>query len=185
MGGVLFLLGPLAALIAAPSSVTLALLVLVVVCAAIGFVDDIMAIRLGRNRGMRARTKLLLTGVAAAGFIWIVLASQPGLQPAIFGLGQSRRRSLWCSVSCAIVGTTHAVNLTDGLDGLAGGTIVPPLAVVAYAAFAGGRNDVGIFELAMIGTSLRSWSTICIRPRFLWATPGRSRSEAALAGGAS
>ncbi len=35
---------------------------------------------------------------------------------------------------CAIAGTIHAVNLTDGLDGLATGTMIPPLLVFASLA---------------------------------------------------
>jgi phospho-N-acetylmuramoyl-pentapeptide-transferase len=184
MGGLLFLLGPLAALIAAPSTGTLALLLLVVACAAIGFVDDMIAIRVGRNRGMRARTKLLLTGVVAAGFVWIVLATHPGLQPAIFGLGEVSKAIFVILSVCAIVATTHAVNLTDGLDGLAGGTILPPLAVVTYVAFASGRNDVCVFELAMIG-SILAFLVYNLHPaKVFMGDTGSLALGAALAGGA-
>ena len=184
MGGVLFLLGAFAALIAAPSRITLALVVLVVACAAIGFVDDVMAIRLGRNRGLRARTKLLLTGVAAVGFVWIVLVTQAGLPPAIFGLGEVSAAVFILLSVCAIVATTHAVNLTDGLDGLAGGTIVPPLAVIAYVAFARGQNDVGVFELAMIGSVL-AFLVYNLHPaKVFMGDTGSLALGAALAGGA-
>ena len=184
MGGVLFLLGAVAALIAAPSTVTLALVVLVIACAVIGFADDMMAIRVGRNRGMRARTKLLLTGVAAAGFLWIVLATQPGLHPAIFGLGEVSTAIFVVLSVCAIVATTHAVNLTDGLDGLAGGTIVPPLAVLAYVAFLRGQDDVGVFELAMIGSVL-AFLVYNLHPaKVFMGDTGSLALGAALAGGA-
>jgi len=185
MGGMLFLLGPLAALIAAPSAITLALVVLVVACAAIGFADDMMAIRVGRNRGMRARTKLLLTGVVAAGFMWIVLASEPGMSRTIFGLGDVSTAIFVVLSICAIVATTHAVNLTDGLDGLAGGTIVPPLAVVTYVAFARGQNDVGVFELAMIGSVL-AFLVYNLHPaKVFMGDTGSLALGAALAGGAA
>lgn len=184
MGGVLFLLAPLAALIAAPSTLTLALVVLVVACAAIGFADDMMAIRVGRNRGMRARTKLLLTGVAAAGFMWIVLATQPSLPP-IFGLGHVPVAVFVVLSVCAIVASTHAVNLTDGLDGLAGGTILPPLAVIAYVAFTQGQNDAGIFELAMIGSVL-AFLVYNLHPaKVFMGDTGSLALGAALAGGAT
>ncbi|HEY1728247.1 MAG TPA: phospho-N-acetylmuramoyl-pentapeptide-transferase [Candidatus Baltobacteraceae bacterium] len=185
MGGVLFLLGPIAALIAAPSAMTVALVVLVVACAAIGFADDMMGIRLGRNRGLRARTKLLATGVAAAGFVWIVLATQSGFQPSIFGLGEVSTAVFIILSICAIVATTHAVNLTDGLDGLAGGTIVPPLAVVAYVAFARGQNDVGIFELAMIGSVLAFLVYNFHPAKVFMGDTGSLALGAALAGGAT
>ena len=184
MGGVLFLLGPLAAMIVAPSAVTLALVLLVVACAAIGFADDMLGIRLGRNRGLRARTKLFATGVAAAGFVWIVLAREPAFQPSIFGLGEVSTAVFVVLSICAIVATTHAVNLTDGLDGLAGGTILPPLAVVAYVAFARGQNDVGIFELAMIGSVL-AFLVYNLHPaKVFMGDTGSLALGAALAGGA-
>lgn len=184
MGGVLFLLGPLAALIAAPSATTLALALLTVACAAIGFADDYMAIRVGRNRGMRARTKLLLTAVAAAGFVWLILATQPTVQPAIFGLGDVPKAVFVLLSVCAIVATTHAVNLTDGLDGLAGGTVVPPLAVVAYVAFARGQSDAGVFELAMIGSVLAFLAYNLHPAKVFMGDTGSLALGAALAGGA-
>jgi phospho-N-acetylmuramoyl-pentapeptide-transferase len=183
MGGVLFLLGPLAAVIAAPSLTTVALVALTVACAAIGFADDYMAIRVGRNRGMRARTKLLLTAVAAAGFVWLMLATQPA-PLAIFGLGDVPVVVFVLLSVCAIVATTHAVNLTDGLDGLAGGTVIPPLAVVAYAAFARGQSDVGVFELAMIGSVLAFLAYNLHPAKIFMGDTGSLALGAALAGGA-
>ena len=43
---------------------------------------------------------------------------------------------LWLLLGiCAVTGTIHAVNLTDGLDGLATGTMIPPLIVSVLIAF--------------------------------------------------
>ena len=68
---------------------------------------------------------------------------------------------LWYGLSLAVIlATMHAVNLTDGLDGLASGTIVPPLAVLAYVAFrfAAGIGTAGpvalVFAVATIGAVL-------------------------------
>ncbi|MGH7717125.1 MAG: phospho-N-acetylmuramoyl-pentapeptide-transferase [Vulcanimicrobiaceae bacterium] len=184
MGGVLFLLGPLAASIAAPSATTLALALLTIACAAIGFADDYMGIRIGRNRGMRARTKLLFTAVAAAGFVWLILTMQPSVQPAIFGLGDVPKAVFVLLSVCAIVATTHAVNLTDGLDGLAGGTVVPPLAVVAYVAFARGQGDAAVFELAMTGSVLAFLAYNLHPAKVFMGDTGSLALGAALAGGA-
>jgi phospho-N-acetylmuramoyl-pentapeptide-transferase len=184
MGGLLFLLGPLAALIAAPSAMSVALFALVLACAAIGFADDMLGIRFGRNRGLRARTKLLLTALAAAGFVSLILETQPVL-PAIFGIGQTSVVVFVLLSICAIVATTHSVNLADGLDGLAGGTIVPPLAVVAYVAFARGQSDVGIFELATIGSVL-AFLVYNLHPaKVFMGDTGSLALGAALAGGAT
>ena len=62
---------------------------------------------------------------------------------------------VWFALSLAVVlATTHAVNLTDGLDGLASGTIVPPLALLAFIAFRQGSGDVAIVTVAMLGAVL-------------------------------
>jgi len=155
MGGLLFLAGPLVALVVAPEPATLSLAFLVAACALIGAVDDTMAIRLGRNRGLRARTKLLLTAAIAAGFVWLLL--QPGVLIGplwIFGIGHVSRVIFVVLSILAIVATTHAVNLTDGLDGLAAGTVLPPLCVLAYVALREGGPGIGIFALAVAGSAL-------------------------------
>ncbi|MBV8152237.1 MAG: phospho-N-acetylmuramoyl-pentapeptide-transferase [Candidatus Eremiobacteraeota bacterium] len=151
MGGVLFLAGALVAVLLEHSATVVALVFLVAACAAIGALDDVLGIRLGRNRGLRARTKLLLTALAGALFLYMLARAGELTDPAIFGLGHPGTVVAVLLDLCAIVATTHAVNLTDGLDGLAGGAILPPLAVVAAVAYTQGRPDIATFELAMLG----------------------------------
>jgi phospho-N-acetylmuramoyl-pentapeptide-transferase len=107
---------------------------LILACAAIGFADDYLAIRQGRNRGLTARTKFLATALVAIIFLRAIDASY-GLFPrnVLFHAGTYSMivpHWLWLLVGIiAVTGTIHAVNLTDGLDGLAAGTMLPPLAV--------------------------------------------------------
>jgi phospho-N-acetylmuramoyl-pentapeptide-transferase len=139
MGGLLFVAAPAVALALAPSPITLSLTVLVGGMAAIGLIDDLAAIRQARNRGLRARTKFVLTALVGSAFLALFVKFAPPGTP-ILGLGATSIW-LWYALSlAAIVGTTHAVNLTDGLDGLAGGTILPPLAVLAYVAIRSGAT---------------------------------------------
>src|SRR6201999_3404497 len=84
LGGALFLIAPLVACAIARDSLTLAYAVLIAGSAAIGFVDDFMAIRGGRNRGLRARTKFLATAVAGAAFVSWVGAIEPGAHALLF-----------------------------------------------------------------------------------------------------
>jgi phospho-N-acetylmuramoyl-pentapeptide-transferase len=185
MGGLLFLLGPLAASAVAPSATTFSLAFLVAACAAVGALDDGMAIRLGRNRGLRARTKFLLTALAGALFLWMLLHERAATSFTIFGLGATTPLLFAVLSVCAIVATTHAVNLTDGLDGLAGGTILPPLAVVAYVAFAHAQRDVGIFEAATIGSVLAFLAFNLHPAKVFMGDTGSLALGAALAGGAT
>lgn len=53
-----------------------------------------------------------------------------------------------------ILGATNAVNLSDGLDGLAGGTILLSLALLAYLAYLSEVNQVALVAIALIGALL-------------------------------
>lgn len=132
MGGLAFVVALLPLLATFGNPFTIALLLLVLACAAVGFVDDYMAIRRGKNAGLRARTKYLLTALIAAVFLWQVSALNPSTDVLlrIPGFTLIAAHWLWFVLGIfAISGTIHAVNLTDGLDGLATGTMIPPLFV--------------------------------------------------------
>lgn len=151
MGGLLFGVAPLIALIIAPSRVTLALAVLVFACMGIGAIDDLAKIRKQKNKGLRALPKFVLTAVAA-----IVFLAVAGPQStALVGIGPIPPL-LWYALSVSVVlATTHAVNLTDGLDGLASGTIVPPLLVLTgVAGIVAAPFGVAVFAAAMLGSVL-------------------------------
>jgi len=50
-----------------------------------------------------------------------------------------------------IVGMTNAINLADGLDGLAGGISLLSFCCVGYLAYLGGNNTIALFALAVVG----------------------------------
>jgi phospho-N-acetylmuramoyl-pentapeptide-transferase len=153
MGGLLFLLAPVVACAVARDAVAAAFSLLIVGSAAIGFVDDYASIRSGRNKGLGARTKFLATALVGAAFL-AILVQLPGVNRDLLFIGPVPTW-LWFGLSLAVVlATTHAVNLTDGLDGLASGTIVPPLAVLAFIAFRQGSGDVATVTVAMLGAVL-------------------------------
>jgi phospho-N-acetylmuramoyl-pentapeptide-transferase len=180
MGGVLFALAPLVALAVAPSRATLALAVLVFACMGIGAVDDLAAIRKQKNRGLRALPKFALTGLAAIVFLLVA----GGQSPVFLGVG-SVATWLWYGLSvCVVLATTHAVNLTDGLDGLAGGTVIPPLAVIAFVAARTDATPVAVFELAAIGAVLGFLVYNRHPARVFMGDTGSLALGAALAGGA-
>jgi len=132
MGGIVFVIAmAIAMLDRAP--LVLPLGFLVIACGAVGFADDYLGVRHGSNRGLRARTKFLLTALVAVTFLRAVDGSY-GFFPrdTLFHAGaysMTVPHWLWLVLGIlAVTGTIHAVNLTDGLDGLATGSIVPPLA---------------------------------------------------------
>ncbi len=132
---------------------------LIAACAAIGFFDDYVSIRRGKNRGIRARTKLLLTALVA---VWFLRAfSDSTLQvphDIIFMSGPyvlTVPHWLWLVLGIiAVTGTIHALNLTDGLDGLAAGVTIPPALVLAVIGFAMLDGVVMVGSLVLIGACL-------------------------------
>ncbi len=131
MGGLVFVAAAIVLAIFCRDPFCIALVVLVVACAAIGVLDDILSIAGAPQRGLRARTKFLLTAFVATIFLRLLDRPELGERYALFHAGTYWLLAphwLWFLLGiCAVVGTIHAVNLTDGLDGLATGTMIPPL----------------------------------------------------------
>jgi phospho-N-acetylmuramoyl-pentapeptide-transferase len=111
----------------------LTLLVLIVGLAVVGFIDDYLAIRRGRNMGLRKRGKaggelLVATGFALLAVHWIHASTHLSFTRQIdVNLGTT----IWILFAITVVfASGNAVNLTDGLDGLAAGA-----ATLTFAAF--------------------------------------------------
>jgi phospho-N-acetylmuramoyl-pentapeptide-transferase len=138
MGGLVFVAATIVLAVACRDPLCIALSVLVIACAAIGVLDDVLSIRGTPQRGLRARTKFLLTAFVATIFMRLLERPEFGARDAIFHAGTYWLlvpHWLWFVLGiCAVVGTIHAVNLTDGLDGLATGTMIPPLILFGIVA---------------------------------------------------
>jgi phospho-N-acetylmuramoyl-pentapeptide-transferase len=135
MGGLVFVVAMAAMIPATRAPLVLQLGLLVIACAGVGFLDDYLAIRQGRNRGLRARTKFLATALIAIVFLRSIDGSLSFFpRDVLFHAGTwslTAPHWVWLVLGIlAITATIHAVNLTDGLDGLAAGSIVPPLVVM-------------------------------------------------------
>jgi phospho-N-acetylmuramoyl-pentapeptide-transferase len=115
----------------ARAGVTLVLLVLGM--AIVGFVDDYLGVRLGRNLGLRKRGKtsgqlLVASGFALLAAYWVNASTHLSFT-RMFDLNLGS--GVWLVVAIFVVfGTSNAVNLTDGMDGLAAGS-----AALVFAAF--------------------------------------------------
>lgn len=135
MGGLFFI--PAAAIIffvcgggagrVATVSVTIGLAFMLV-----GFLDDFLKIRHKRNEGLKAYQKILFqTAIAlVAGFF----AYRNGITSFFVPFFKTKIDMGWVTVpfiAFIFIAITNGVNLTDGLDGLAGGTSVAYLAFIA------------------------------------------------------
>lgn len=125
---------------------SLVAVVVFILYAAIGFIDDYRKNKKQQNKGLSPKSKMLLQ---------IIVASIPaaymiqGGETAILGYDFG----LWYSLIAIfiIVGSSNAVNLTDGLDGLASG-----LSVFSFLACAVIFAMMGQVELAVISASVAS-----------------------------
>ena len=154
MGGILILVAVIIATLAVsrplPLGVTFALVVMVGY-GCVGGLDDLLGIRRQRNLGLRARERLTVQILLAA-LVAFYVARRPELGTALTLPWLGEWDLGWAYVVFAIlyvVGFANAVNLTDGLDGLAGGTVA--IASGAYAAIA---MRVGQPELAILASAL-------------------------------
>jgi phospho-N-acetylmuramoyl-pentapeptide-transferase len=124
--------------------------------ATIGFADDWIKIVRKRSLGLSARYKLLLQLLLSL-FIGFVALRFVGLSTAIDVPFTSMRLELgtpgfYLLIFLTLAGFSNAVNLTDGLDGLAAGASAIVLVALAGVAFIIGRNssDPGITDLMVI-----------------------------------
>ncbi|MBM3720131.1 MAG: phospho-N-acetylmuramoyl-pentapeptide-transferase [Actinobacteria bacterium] len=120
---------------------TSALLVLALVIAIsfVGFLDDWLKITRQNSKGLPARMKLLGQVLVSGGFAFAAtkFPDERGLTPISTNLSTVRDTSIELGVVAVIalaivmiLGTSNAVNLTDGLDGLASGA-----AILSFLAF--------------------------------------------------
>lgn len=111
----------------------LTLVALIVGMAAVGFIDDYLGVRRGRNLGLRKRGKTIGELLIAGGFAllalnWVNASTRLSFARA---LDLDMGSFVWFVVAIVvIVGSSNGVNLTDGMDGLAAGS-----AVLAFSAF--------------------------------------------------
>ena len=155
MGGVMIVLAvTMTTLLFAPLSVTTLLALFIFLGHfLLGFADDYIKVVKKRNLGLRAYQKLL--GQLAISFITILigrglLGHDTAVWIPLAGTMVDIGALYYVLVVFVLVGTSNAVNLTDGLDGLASGTVAAAAlfyAVLMYHADSG----LMVFSAAIIG----------------------------------
>jgi phospho-N-acetylmuramoyl-pentapeptide-transferase len=123
-------------------------------CALLGFADDYTKLAKRRSLGLRGRTKLVVTMLIAIG-LWLAATEGAGLA------GTVNLRIVDASIDLGILyplfiylvvaGTTSAVNLTDGLDGLAAGCTAIVLLAYIGITFTTGQADLALVAGCLVG----------------------------------
>ncbi|MBQ7136353.1 MAG: phospho-N-acetylmuramoyl-pentapeptide-transferase [Bacilli bacterium] len=119
----------------------------------IGFMDDYLSLKKKNNEGLTTIQKLLLQVLIALGFFYLYMKNGGQTALIVSTLGINIEMSWFYGVFLLfiLVGSSNAVNLTDGLDGLAGG-----LSAIAFIAFSlislmVGFEEIGIFSFVLTG----------------------------------
>ncbi len=192
MGGLLIAAAvlPAAVLWVKFNPLVVAALVCLIGIGAIGWWDDWLKVRHGNSDGVRERTKLLgqfiLGGLAflcllydpitraIAAEVWVPGMTQAVIAPEVWGMGLAAALVLAGAFFAFVVtGASNAVNLTDGLDGLAIGCVISVTLILALTAYLAGdlryadylliRHVPGAGELAVLCSALVGGSLV-----FLW-----------------
>ena len=126
----------------------------------LGFIDDWLKVRYHNNAGLRITTKFLLQMVIALVFFYIFMKNggEPVLSISSLNIVIPMGWTFGLFILFLLVGTSNAVNITDGLDGLCAG-----LSTIAFVAFGiitwnttwmEGYQEVAIFCFILVGALL-------------------------------
>jgi phospho-N-acetylmuramoyl-pentapeptide-transferase len=167
MGGLLFISSTLITLLVlfvlGKIEITDNLLIVITVFlgyAIIGFLDDYLIIKRNSNRGLSGFQKLFGQFIIALIFFYLYRAggADPILKIPTLGYEVNLGWLYGIFILLMMVGMSNAVNITDGLDGLAGG-----LSAIAYvtlgliawnAGWLSGNEDMAIFCFTLVGSLL-------------------------------
>ena len=162
MGGLMFIIGIGVAILAAgwPEMLEgrfthLYVYAFALVFGVIGYIDDYQKVKHHQNTGLTAPQKFILQLAAAVAFLCLMRYEgmlSPNLYIPFFNVEFPMPWWLYMVFAAFVmVGTVNAVNLTDGIDGLATGVTIPvALFYVAVSAWYG-RNDLTVLSAALAG----------------------------------
>ena len=158
MGGVMFFFSMIlgTVFLAGSSSVAWFMLVCALGFGFIGFIDDYIKIVKKRSLGLTAKQKLLaqLVFSIALAFAADYIGISTAVTIPLLGWNVELSVGYVFFVVFLLVGTTNAVNLTDGLDGLASGvTLIVALGYVLIG-YMSGNMSVMVFAAVLMGSCL-------------------------------
>ena len=120
----------------------------------IGFLDDFLSIKRRNNEGLTTYQKLFLQLIIALVFFYLYMKNggSTALYSSTLGINIEMGWLYGVFLLFILIGASNAVNITDGLDGLAGG-----LSAIAFIAFglisiAVGFQEIGIFSFVLLGS---------------------------------
>ena len=127
----------------------------------IGFVDDLIKIRRGKNLGLTAKQKLVLQFIAVSVFLGLIYFSETTycgeskttIKIPFFG-AVNFDLFYWILSAIIIVGIVNAVNLNDGIDGLCGSVSLVVLLGFLIVSLIFNMKGMSFISTASIGSCL-------------------------------
>lgn len=158
MGGIIMLLATSIAVLrfAEMNRITLILLIAMLGHGLIGFLDDYIKIWLKRSLGLTAKQKLVgqLIISAVISYLLIVMGHDTTVHIPLTAWNIQIGWFYYPFVAVMLLGTSNAVNFTDGLDGLLAGTSAVAYGAYTIIAMISTSPDAAIFSAAVIGSVL-------------------------------
>ena len=174
MGGIVMLLGIVVtvALLAKWTPDLVLALVAMLVTGSLGLLDDVESVAHGRSLGLTPAQKMLGLVTISVAFCLVAvnvcgipaairfpggLSIDLGVLTTTLRLGDATVQIPWlylAFVFLLMAGLSNAVNLTDGLDGLAGGCSMVVMLVMAMVAFNYQEVNLAVFAAAVAGSCL-------------------------------
>ena len=159
MGGIMIILGIVVGTLAgAPWSAEILLALFITLGHfALGFLDDYIKVVKKRNLGLKAKQKLLGQIVIALVTIYIgtrELGIDTSIWLPVANANVDIGFGYYLLVLFVLVGTSNAVNLTDGLDGLASGTMAVAASCYGVVCALTGHSDLVAFCVAIVAACL-------------------------------
>lgn len=165
MGGFIFIIAMIISLvllylngsISISSNLTILLFVFFAY-AGLGFVDDYLKVKFKNNAGLSISTKFLIQMIIALIFFYGFMrhGGEAVLTFSALGIEIPLGWTFGIFILIVLVGTSNAVNITDGLDGLAGG--LSAIAFLAYGIISWntgwmeGYQEIAIFCFILVGS---------------------------------
>lgn len=125
--------------------------------AMIGFIDDYLIIKRNNNKGLSETAKFLMQIVVAMIIFYLFMKgnNEPLLWIHTFNLKLNIGWFYGLFILLVLVASSNAVNLTDGLDGLAGGLsliAILTFGIIAYnTGWLNGYESIALFCFALVG----------------------------------
>ena len=126
----------------------------------LGFIDDFLKVKYHNNKGLSIVVKFLLEMIIALVFFYLFMKSggDSTLRVTFLNVAIPLGWAFGIFILFFLVGTTNAVNITDGLDGLAAG--LSAIAFLAYGIISWncgwleGYQEIAVFCFLLVGALL-------------------------------